>query len=156
MKTQFFNGLKIISILMLSLGIATLCNAIFFINDSATLRSHPEQYIASNANKYLGGIFDKSDGSLNKIKTQKAIIANMDEFKTLLDKVKTEPMKQISKGTYAQTYSGKTITTVNLDEIPYKIYTYTITIKGEKKTITIRVPETDTPPSQSDLEAITK
>jgi len=152
MNKQILGYLKIGGALVLSFVLAWIMGDVFFLGNTPTLRARPDQYIARQMQTRINSAMTAFNPTLKQKQEEgsRAVIASLDEFKTLVEKAKTVPLQQVSKGTYAQIVEGKTITTVNMGELTYKQYTYTV----GGKVITIRVPENEAPPSQQEIEGL--
>ena len=72
-----------------------------------------------------------------------------DKIREYLGSAAAKGMKQVTKGTYAATIDGKDVRIVKLNEIDMKEYTYTL---RSGKQIKVRVPISENPPTQAEVE----
>lgn len=143
-KIQFI--FKISSSLLISYLLVSFFSEILFVGNTPTLRQNPNQYLAQKLEKTIVQFgLNSSNSALQQTKP----LISVDKYKEIISTTTANELRQVATGTYAANIDGKQVEIIKLNEIPMKEYTYTL---KSGKQIKVRVPLSDTPPSQEEIE----
>lgn len=146
MIEKLFSYSKIIGGLLFSYLIVNFFTSVFFIGNSPLLRPHPEQYLAEKVTGKIATYL----AQLNIGKTnEKATLISIDKYKEYISSSAAKGMKQVATGTYAADIQGQNVQIIKVNEIPTKVYSYTL---KDGRQIQVSVPVDSTPPTQAEVE----
>jgi len=136
------NTIKIGLIMLVGFLIMQFAASNVFLANSPKVRPNWQKYVAVKIKSYFDSTIDQI--ALVIPFSNKAVALKETEKK--IEELKNTPLIKTAPGVYADS-AGK-YSVIKLDEMTYKVYTYTI----NGKTINIKVLSGGTPPTQEMLE----